>query len=88
MTDEIKPSFTLFFKMGVVGLADEVHETLEFTFDPELSAEQNTKIMEAKAQIFAARLQLSYLELMTVKFPEFIQAKAEDEGWDPDTLLR
>lgn len=86
MTDAF-PSITIYFKMGVVGMADEVNESFEINFDPNLSPEENAELLQMKAAIFAARLQLSYTELMTIKFLPFLEAKAKEEGWDLDSLL-
>lgn len=82
------PNFTLYFKCGIVGLADEAHETFEIVFDPALSDEQNQMVLAGRAAAFQAKLSSAFSELMIVKFPVFLKQKAEAEGWEiPEGLL-
>lgn len=81
-----KPSFTLYFKIGIIGMAEEVSESINISHNPALSEEENMQLLEMNTQIAQGRLQLSMMDLMVNKFPEYIKARAEEEGWDPKDL--
>lgn len=77
---DIIPEITMFFKVGIVGMADEVFETVTIKIDPNLSEEENLKALAAKGQIFQAKIQISMAELMLEKFPAFIDQKMREQG--------
>lgn len=81
-----KPSFTLYFKIGIIGMAEEVSETITIDNNPKMSPEENAQRMEMNMQIAQGRLQLSMMDLMVNKFPEYVAQRAEEEGWDLDDL--
>lgn len=80
------PSFTLYFKVGILGMAEEVSETVTIAHNPDLSEAENIQILEMNTQIAQARLQLSMMDLMVNKFPAYVKERAAEEGWDPKDI--
>lgn len=80
------PSFAMYMKIGIEGIDHEVSERIEFNYDPDLTEEQNGRLMQAQAQVVQMKLQMGMVGLMS-KLPEFLEKKALDEGIDFNDLL-
>jgi len=78
------PTFTLYFKTGIVGMSDEVNESIEIVVDPDLSDEENEAAMAVKVKLFQMKLSLAMAELFLTKMPKYLEERAAEEGWDLD----
>ena len=76
--------FTIYFKVGVIGMADDVTETIPVVIDPRLSEEENLAKLRLKMQLSQMRLQLSLTEFMAEKLPEFLEAQFGENRTDQD----
>ncbi len=73
------PEITLYFKVGAIGMQDEVSETVTLTFDPRLTDEENMQMMQAKMALTQMKLQASTARFM-IQLVEHIATLGIDES--------
>ncbi|UVG35186.1 hypothetical protein SEA_CECE_180 [Microbacterium phage Cece] len=80
--------FTMKFSFGIEGLDDGTYtDTLDVTWDPELSDEQNQAVLQMKVQLFQAKMGLGLNETFGTRVPQLMVERLEAAGLDPNELL-
>ena len=67
------PEITMYIKVGLVGFADEVNETITLSYDENLSEEDNMKMLSLNAQLTQAKLQLALSQMLMNIMPGLIE---------------
>lgn len=78
------PEITFYFKVGIIGMAEEVTQTIDIKYDENLSDEENERNFAMKAQAAQLRMQASLMELMMDKLPAFIEQRAKEQEENPE----
>lgn len=67
------PEITMYIKVGLVGFADEVNETITLSYDDNLSEEDNMKMLSLNAQLTQAKMQLALSQMLMNNLPGLIE---------------
>lgn len=78
------PEITFYFKVGIIGMAEEVTQTIDIKYDDNLSDEENERNLALKAQVAQIRMQASLMELMMEKLPAYLEQLAKDQEKDAE----